>query len=218
MATIFYNSFEQIYSKGLVHHNDTIECSVCGKTYKRESTATTHFNKQNCHTYRNVFENTEAENTMYQIFVSLLAIEGKRCVSRSKFEKSRLYSPIARFMLHCNKNKIMDQGDYLSYVLESTYWKTVNMGVLNALKDSSLKEYRSRRVKNSGKNDEKFFNTNKIRLVTDTTFVLRSLERGDISYEYLFDKIGVDTFLNKLNNVEIERLERLLIEMRDSSL
>jgi hypothetical protein len=112
----------------------------------------------------------------------------------------------------------MDQGDYLSYVLESTYWKTVNMGVLNALKDSSLKEYRSRRVKNSGKNDEKFFNTNKIRLVTDTTFVLRSLERGDISYEYLFDKIGVDTFLNKLNNVEIERLERLLIEMRDSSL
>lgn len=216
MGIIFYNSLEKIYENGLIYNKDNIECSVCGKKYKRESTALKHFEKANCHTLQNVFKDTEAENVMYDIFISLLAIEGKRCVSRVKFSKSRLYNPIAKFMLFCNTNKVMNHGDYLSYVLENTYWNHVSTGIGNALKDSVLKEYREHKKRNLNVDNEKFYNSNKIRLVTDTTFVLRSLERGDISHDYLFDKIGFDTFVNKLNSIEIERLEKFLIGIRDN--
>lgn len=211
MGVIFFNSIEQIYSKGIIENDDTFECSVCGKTYKRESSAIKHFEAMNCHSYRNIFDGTEAENNMYNLFVSLLAIEGKRCISRAKFQKSKLYTPIAKFMLFCHKHKIQDQGDYLTYVLENTYWKTVGMGLSNAIKDSSLKEYRKHKVKFFNQHSEKFFNMNKERILTDTSFVLRSLERGDISHEYLFKQIDFDEFINMLSGVEIERLERYLI-------
>lgn len=215
MANIFYNSFEKIYSKGIIYNDDNIECSVCGKTYKTEANAKKHFEQMNCHTYKNIFDGTEAENMMYEIFVSLLAIENKRCISRAKFPKSKLYTPIAKFMLFCNKHKIQDHGDYLSYVLGNTYWKHLNVGLHNAVKDSVLKDYRKYKIKNFNKNSEKFFNTNKEQIEQDTSFVLRSLERGDISYEYLFSVIDFDEFVNMLSGIEIERLERFLVNVNE---
>lgn len=211
MAVILYNSLDKIYKNGITEEAGEFICTVCGKKYKRESTANNHIEKMNCHTMKNIFQDTKAEGVMYDIFISLLAIEGKRCLSMKKFRTSKLYTPIAKFMLFCNTHKIQNQYEYLTFVLENTYWKFINAGVNNTLKESSLVEYRLYKVKNENEYSEKFYNSNSERLHTDTSFVLRSLERGDISYSYLFTCMDFDKFVDRLSGTEIERLEQILL-------
>lgn len=210
-----FNDVEQIYQKGIVSpaysSSGKYQCSVCEKFFSTETGAARHFAKQACYTIRNVFEGTITENQLYEIYKNLAKVAGDYCLSRVRFRSSRFYSITGKFFLYCYNNKVGDIGGYLEYLIMKeggdNYFHILSLGQ----RDSVLRRYRLRRVKNPDLEAvQAFLRENEERVYSDPSFTLRSLERGDLTLSELEGRIDWDEFMNSLSDAETTRLELFL--------
>jgi len=209
-----FNDIDDIYSNGIQKLGGEYNCSVCGKSYKRRENAERHILQQNCHTYKNLFKGLPVEEYLYDIYRILSSIEEKKGYNKAKFIKSQYYTHIAKFYVFCFNSNIRDITGYLEYVLGNTQWSNVYIGLNNGRRKSVLQKYIKDKPKNINRDDsEKFYQQYEIPLRSNTTFALRSLEKGDISLDCLFSHIEKDNFISELNEVEIHRFTSFLLAM-----
>jgi len=227
MGVKHFNEIDKIYREGLIYNSNGITCSVCNKVYKTKNNtiAKGHIDKRNCHSYYDVFKKTNTEEILYDIYVRLCAAQyqkfGKKILILSfiKFRNTQKYNQAAKLYMFCFDNKIRDILDYVDYVVDNTRWMYDNQFISNGMKDSVLIKYRkTKRTVFDKVLDEKFYNEYHDRLFVDTSFLLRSLERGDISYKYLFEKNPFDNVIDKMNPTEKYRLEKFLLEVSDGGI
>ena len=206
-----FNEIDEIYEKGIVPTSDgQFKCSVCGKIYKTQKNADKHIAKQNCHSYSSVFKGNQIEYKFFSVYNFLAGVEGETGYSFNRFRKSGRYTQIAKLYVFCSRNRLNDIEDYLVYILETYSLPNAYYSLVMGQKESVLVEYRNWLRRNVSNGDSyKFYNEYKEQL-EDTSFVLRSLERGDIHYEFLFDKIDFDGFVEILSDIEKDRLESFL--------
>jgi hypothetical protein len=220
MGIKHFNEIDEIYKNSLIYGSHTITCSVCDKVYKRKNDrlAKEHIGKKKCHSYYQVFKKTITEELLYDIYLRICAAHyqkhGKKVMLLNfrKFTNTQSYNQAAKLYMFCFNNKIRNILDYVDYVIDNTHWKYDNQLVSNGIRDSVLIEYRKTKTKTLDKeSNEKFYNQNKDRLFSDTGFLLRSLERGDINYKYFFKKCSFDNIIDNMNNTEKSRLTKFLL-------
>lgn len=207
-----FNSLDEIYSGSIRLTDKGYECPVCGGLYKTAGGAERHYTKQSCHGYKNIFQDTQAESVLLDIFDKLMQVYGRgRKYTVTSLRKSKQYNSIARFYLFCYNNRIPKPSDYLMYVLSVTKWHSPFNGLSYAQKESMLVEFRkAKRVVYDDSASETFWEANKDDILSDNNFLFRSLEKGEIHFEYLFNQIDFDGFADSLTPPEVERLETFL--------
>lgn len=212
-----FKEIEQIYKDGIQYIDGKYVCPVCKKEYVRETSAQKHYDKQTCFSYRNLFEGSIVETKFFSIYKFITGLENKRGYGFRKFKQSRYYTDIAKFYIFCLNNNIDNHDQYLEYVMLNSYCKTPLKCLYAAQRESTKQQYIEWcRLLNEENRNESFFESYKKYLGEDTEFTLRSLERGDIHCEYLFDRIDFDVFVSKLTKPETIRLEHFLNSMMES--
>lgn len=208
-----FNGIDEIYQQELITLPDgRFECPVCGRTYKRQGAAQDHLLKQDCHSYRNIFYDTNAEPVLLNIYTHLLSINrGSRKPTMRQLRACKQYNQIARFYLFCYQHQLPRPLDYLMYVLENTRWKTPYVGLSYAIKESMLTGFQEAKKEYcDDAANEDFWTRHEDQIQNDNNFVLRALEKGEIHISYLFSKLDVDAFFDRLSIFEQERLDRFL--------
>ena len=207
-----FNNFDSIYGGGIDNHNDVFVCTVCGKEYKREKAATTHIEKQNCHTYKNIFKDTPTEDIIREITNVLMTITGSRFYSSNKkVRNSKIYNQIAKFLIYCNTSSISDYKRYFKYCVEELHYTNLNMLMAESIKEITTKVYYEwRRANPDIEAMEKFFDMNMVDIESNSNFTIRNIEKGNLSGEFLAKKIDLNKFVNSLSDVQVERLKRVL--------
>ena len=216
MITLF-NNVERLYGQPVLSDNEKWYCPVCQKGYKQKKSLENHINKRNCHSYVDLFHDTVSERYMYDVYKEMIE---DNMIPPSKggvkgFRKSKYYKPIANLLIYWSRNNC-DMDMLAMYVLYFNRKNHFNhtITLLNSIaSDGFLREFRGYLMKNEHLIDsESFFNNYKERLQSDTTFMLRSLERGDIGLSYLLDDMreGMDAHLESMTNAELRRYSNIL--------
>jgi len=213
-----FNSLEDIYSGGIIRwyseeaQRELHTCSVCNKEYKTSTAALKHIEKQDCHTYKEIFKDTPTENVIREIANVLMTITGSRFYSSNKkVRQSRIYNQIAKFVIYCNTSSINDYKRYLKYCVEELRYKNLNGLMAEAVKEITTKEYYEwRRSHPDYEAMDKFFDMHRIDICLNANFTIRNIEKGNLNATFLVKKIDLPNFVDNLNDVQVERLRRLL--------
>ena len=217
-----FNDLDEIYKLGGIVTKDGIECSVCGKTYKRHTAFDKHFSKQDCFKYTDMFQGTLVEPMMYKLFEEAIHNDAhaRFVPTLSKFRKSPLYSTISKFWLFCFRNNMSTSQTlhYFNYLMDESFKKYMSFEgkrqftstiLNNGSKENALKIYRTECARGlcTEAMSRDFYDKNKELLGEDVNFTLRALERGDITYDVLFGFIDFDEFTDRLSFAEQRQLE-----------
>lgn len=210
------NDIEPLYQKGIIERDGLYVCGVCSKEYKRYSSALKHLEKQSCHSYVQLLKGTLTEELMYTLYTSILNELGNNySIGMVKFrEKTRMYNALAKYLTYTQKHSLTN-GQVIDYFLYVYFNKANNISqAANYAKDNNiLKEFRQFMIKNHELIDSKtFYDKNKDKITSDTSFTIRSIERGEISIYYILDHVD-DKFCEKLSKIEQNRLEEVLSVM-----
>lgn len=206
-----FNDLDTIYSEGMGKTliSGGYQCPVCNLKYKTETGIDKHIAKRSCHNYRHLFAGTLPEDEFYVLYKDVADIYSLPKMSRNVFLKSPIYTMIAKFYVFCLNKFVGNVSDYITFLIrEKRYPKPFQ--VFNFGKKESLvrlfRKDKANRVSPKNPDNEIFFNRNEELIRNDVVFVLRALERGDISYKYLFTKIDMDGFVNRMNDIHKNRL------------
>lgn len=207
------NTLDDIYSGEIVEKDGMFVCPVCEKEYKRKSAATKHFEERSCFKYQNLFKGTLVENKLYNLHKKFSAINGNRGWTIRKFRNSGQYTSIAKFYVYCANNNV-NLEDYFDYAIHEFRFDSLATALKKAAMETQLRIFRdeaAHEYTNDDK-DERFYNANEEWLGTraNTGKTIRALERGDISVDYLFNRIDFDQFLNNLTQHEMDRVAKVL--------
>ncbi|MBT8449362.1 MAG: hypothetical protein KJO69_06710 [Gammaproteobacteria bacterium] len=203
-----FNDLDDLYKGGLLHIEDKIICSVCGKEYTQEHYAIKHIENQSCHTMKQIFGNKAPEKLFYKLYKKFSSLENVRHVfTFVKFRRTSMYDMIAKFYVFCLQNNVQNIEDYFDYLIHEYRYKTLATCMVIGKKESTLREFRETSHQYLDDDDnEKFFEANEKRLRHDESFAIRSMERGDITYTYLFTKMDGDEFIEQLPPPLVSRL------------
>ena len=206
-----YNDIDEIYKNGFIERDDLFICSVCKREYKRRSSVVKHMSHTKCHSYRQIFEGSPVEQKLFSLYKTTCAIENKQGYTFRKFKKSSFYTKFAKWYMFCLNNNIKNINNFYEYALSKIKTDMVMKALEFSMKESFLKEYlyTCRRGTDIIRS-ERFFNMFEGYIKENTSFVLRSLEKGDIDVVTLFEKIDPDIFINNLSDQERSRFESFL--------
>jgi ribosomal protein L37AE/L43A len=208
-----YNEIEKIYEgKEVIEKDGRFHCPVCKKSYAKRERTQKHLNEWSCHSYKQVFEGTQSEELFYELYKA--AKTSNRImrklqdvpVSPKEFKKhTKSYNLIAKFYTFCLGNNIKDPIDYFTYVVVDGHWKDAFVVFHIAQVQFWLNSYFKHRRENvNEKTSELFWNQYQDELKTNTQFLIRALERGEIRWDYLFERIKIqDLFLTDAEKEQI---------------
>lgn len=207
------NDIEPIYSRGIEERNGLYVCTVCGKKYKQSKRANTHIEKRNCHSYYQLLKNTLTEELMYKLYTSILnELNNKSYVSLDLFRKKKnIYNALARYVTYTQRHSLTNDH-VINYFLYVYFNKASNITQASnyAANTNILKEFREFMIKNPELiNSEEFFDKNKDKMLNDTSFVVRSIERGEVSVFFVIENLG-DEFIEGLSTFEEKRVQDTL--------
>lgn len=208
-----FNELDDIYNKDIIDITNGHRCPVCDKVYKRKVSAEKHLTKKNCHSNRQVFRGTIAEDMFYQLYLNVATINATVTLSRVSFMRNNFYyNLIARYYMYCRNHNIQNIAGYIEWVLRTQYCKSNPYNSFRiAVRDDVYEEYhKRRRYLVTEEESQKFYNEHHDHLVCDTSYVIRCLENGNIHYEFLFNQIDADDFMGQLSDLEGERMQRFL--------
>lgn len=172
-------------------------CPICGKKYKKIETLKKHYEEKSCHSAVDIFKDTQTEFLMLNVFVVLCFREKeKSVVSMGSFRKSKYYSRVAEFFVFCRKNNIKSWENYMEYC--SQYYNGNMNGFLSYLiKESTLTlYYHWRRGNITEEASTRFLQENFSELKDNFNFLVRSIERGEMTLETAISGIGHLHFVN----------------------
>ena len=210
-----FNDIDDIYiNKDVIEKDGVYICPICNHKAKRETTIQKHFVKKDCHTYKDIFKNTQTEKDLFNLYRTLLTLvdNNVRGFGIEQFRKQSSYTILAKFFLFCFTNKI-SMDSYTNFCLDKFFNSVANpfIAISCGIKETVLQDFMLWRRMNGKKIDSiKFFEKNRSIITTDTSFALRILERGDVDIETFFQNLDFDSFITKLNNVQKTYLEIIL--------
>lgn len=211
MTMKLFNTLDEIYSGEPYASPYGYRCPVCSKDFRTVKGVERHFAKRNCHKLTRVFKNTEGENTIYSLYRKLCRAEKRFPYKLENFRDTRFYTIIGKFVLFCYSNTITDMEEYLFFVIRSSNPDQLIKGAVFATNERMLKRYREWKIHHvTDDQSRRFYNLHSQLLKTDINFVLRALEKGEISTSYYFSKISLFDFYDKLSDAQKYRFENLL--------
>lgn len=196
-----YNDINELYNQPVLETRNGWMCPVCEKEYKRRTFLNKHLESKKCHSIVDVFKNTETEMfglEAYQ-FIQEEHTFIRKINSLSQFRRSKLYKPIMESIVFWSQNK-GSMHQFKFYILWCTRLVRSNTDLYKAIysskQEKNLKEFRLflQRKTPHVIDSERFHNINKDKLLNDNWFLLRSIERADISLEYAIQNMGMDRF------------------------
>lgn len=210
-----FTELDEIYSKKIISYGDgTFECPVCGKEYKTQKGIDRHYAQRDCHSAKDVFSADKYVTDFYKLYiqVSSLSPKEKRGYTKNQFRNNkRAYNSVANYYWYCYQNKIQDYYDYIEYILMNASMSTPVMAFNVAQNDRLLKDYRRYKISHiTFEESETFYNRNQSRIPSDTNFLLRALERGEIGIHHLNELFDVDAMMSGFSEIEDERLQSVI--------
>lgn len=168
-------------------------CPVCGKDYATRAGIFRHMEKQDCAPADLLFADTVTERIGYDFFISSAPEFNKnQRKGLSVFRKSKYYRQVLMYVLHCMTNKA-DPYMFYEWAKLKKKPRYYNHILSLMMKDTSLVEFREHLIQNEELIDsEKFYQANEEYLLSNTAFLVRSLERGDIGLDFCMNHPSVD--------------------------
>lgn len=182
----FVNDVDHLYDQLVAQDsNGRFICPVCEKDYATRAGIHKHLAARDCAPTSLLFEGTVTEDvglTFYQKTVGEFNPRARGTLIA--FRKSRYYSAVLKFVLHCMNNKV-DSEMFFYWIKAAKRPRYYNQALSMGMKDSMLVEFRDHLIKNPELIDsESFFEQHRERLLSDNVFLTRALERGDISLPF----------------------------------
>lgn len=169
--------------------NGKFKCNVCGKEYARQSTYTKHIQAQDCFNFSDLFKGTSIEDDGFFMFRELMSVFNPKCrVSMMYFRKAKIYNSVLRLILRCIQMEVTNPGDYVSWAYKKNKPKQAQQLLSYLNYDTSVYSFRRHLIANPNLIDSKsFFSRYGDDLKKDHLFLLRSLQKGHISIQYLME-------------------------------
>lgn len=199
------NDVGALYEKGMKKlKNGLLVCPVCEKSYRCELSANKHLNARNCHKMQDLVKGTLHETkgyAMYQLLVSNLNPSAK--LSLQTFQKSPMYNPVMRFTMFCSLHSVFDCDVYLSWLNEVKGLEQVNTILKEGIREDNLREFRIFAQKHSLMPSEKIYDAYREDLLTDDEYLVRCIEKAQISLKFLASREDFP-FEERLANLPID--------------
>ena len=204
------NNVDELYNSGLIVTDDGWKCPVCEKNYKINGFAQKHLDKRDCFTMVHLFRDTDLEPSIRTIANHLVAqyIGARAFRSMKSFRKSRYYNPVAKIMLYNILNGVNDIEKYIMWGMDhcgnGEFWHLTKFLGRDIL---SLTDYYRYKIRNiTIEEQEKFYHKMKYELHTNSIFLIRSLEKGDITLLFLAEKMDIGKFVDSISEIQRQRL------------
>lgn len=219
------NEFKEIAEifegKELIHHGEKdVECPVCGKHYKTVSGAQKHLDAQSCAKKQDIFANSAYETNAFILYTNIVhEMKPTARVTIKTFRKSPMYGLVIDFVLSTSIFEIKDRGLYFSYLRDIRDLHP-NSVLKAGTEEKNAREFRTfQQLYPKYIDSAKFFDQYGEDLIEDDEFLVRSIEKSDISIKWLlsnrkhnFEKmidslpIGlsmrIDTVINSMAEME----------------
>ena len=188
------NDVSELYNKEVkTDSKGRFVCPVCDKPYSTRAGIFNHIKEQDCAPPVKLFGDTITEKLGYDFFIATVCEFNKNQRSGlSAFRRSRYYKAVLRLMLHCMNNKV---DAYLFYEWAKIKRKPryYNNVLSIMMKDTSLVEFRKHLLQNEELIDsEKFYEQNEETILSNTSFLIRAIERGDIGLDFCLNHDTID--------------------------
>ena len=217
-----HNDIDQLYEED-VYYSELKEkyiCPVCGKGFQSEKGAKNHKDRRNCFNAVSLFKNTLTENKMFRIYKTFLDkgtyVSRYENVSIKNFRKEPVYKPLAKFVHFCYKNKISSMEEYFYFIYYSNKTYSVKNTLEKGITNKWLRKFRKWLKENPELIDsDRFIEANYNKLKKDANFLIRSLQRSDVSLFRLMDYIDIEEV--PMHKQQLKDLKEVINEFKESS-
>ncbi len=209
----YYNDVSHMYQEPAKElKNGKFQCPVCGAEYATRSGVFKHMQKQDCAPASLMFEGTITEDVAHSLFCDTVGHYSKhQRKSLSSFRKSKHYRGVLQATLHCMNNKI-DSVLFMEWIRMSKKPRYYNHLMSLAVKDSTLVDFRNHLIKNEELIDSSyFFERNEEQILKSDSFLIRSLQRGDIGLDYCMNHKDIDLMSRIDGMCEANRIHLLSV-------
>ena len=200
------NDVSDLYNEVPKENNGDFECPVCGKVYKTRAGIFKHMKEQDCAPAHLVFKGTATETVAHDLYAATVSQFMPRArKTLQAFRKSKVYKPYLRFALHGMQNKL-DVALLFEWILEKKKPMYVNAALSLGLKKSITDEFRMFLKQNPDLiPSEQFYESYKEDMKIFPDFLVRSLEKAQISIKYLhevgfFNEVDVTNYPEHLKD------------------
>ena len=208
-----YHSMDSIYSEGVEKTSKGFECSVCGKLYKRENMANKHYEGRTCWNMVNLFKDTPSELTFIAIANVLLGrLRDVRAYTSMKlFRRSAIYQLVAKLVIYNTVHSIHDIDNYVLWGI-SKMPSNPSMILNFLIKDRQdfSEFFNFRRSILTEKEQYQFFEQNFDKLIDNPAFMIRQVEKGWLTFEYISSRINIKRWMSNLSIIHTQKVRELL--------
>lgn len=179
---------------------DTLTCPFCDKEYVNKKSFDKHIEKARETGYACVkplylFEDTATEEYGLQYYIDLMNMFYKKPVrvTTQSFRSSKIYTSMCEYVLF-TMDKHLGSLEYMRFVFRQFKVTPKAPAVIlkKAKEERTLADYfKFRRHHQDWIRSDEFFERHKDNLEADDRFLMKSLRRGDIAFEFCFDKLNL---------------------------
>ena len=209
-----FHNLDEIYTEGLQITPKGFECPVCGKVYKREKAANIHYDARSCWDMVHLFRDTPTEVTIRSLANVLLgSLRDVRAYSSMKrFRKSSIYQLTAKLIMYNITNDINDIENYVMWGMHKVKANNPAMTLNFLLKDrlDFSDFYDFRRSILTDPEQSRFYDQNIDRMTENPNFMIRQVEKGWLTFEFISTKISMSEWMMKLNDIQAHKVRELL--------
>lgn len=194
MNTNHINDVSELYQQPVEQDaKGRFVCPVCDKPYATRAGIHRHMSEQDCAPANKLFADTVTEDVGYEFFIATVGYYNKnQRKGLGAFRKSKYYKAVLRATLHCMNNKV-DGTLFFEWIKLAKKPKYYNHALSLMMKDTVLVEFREHLVKNEELiESERFFEQNEEAVLSNDSFLIRAIERGDIGLDYAMGHSSID--------------------------
>lgn len=208
---ILFNDLDQIYSLPPHASAGGYQCPVCQKDFTTPVGAERHHAKRKCHRLCHIFEGTVTETAIYDLYRAICRADGRRPLKMENFRPSRFYTLIGKFFLYCINNGVTNPPEYFWFSKDLTNPEELVRGTALALNDRVLGQYRAWKINNvTDEQSRNFYELNSNALLTNITYAIRCMEKGEISPRYYFSRVDRDEFVKASTAIQAAQLSQVM--------
>lgn len=206
------NDIDEMYDINIRHYKTikgTYNCPLCKGDYVSKETFEIHLAKKDCYDIKDLVADTLIEDVAFKWFVEVMeADKGKSIYNVAKFRKDRLFKAFIQTAIFCSQHQERRLMQYLAFMMLVKKFKRVGTAVRNMMKESNLRDFRMFLHVNDEIDDTVFVQQHLEDLKTDHHFLVRSLEKAEMSLQTLLEW-DLDTIMANMPIDYKERIQRI---------
>lgn len=192
-------------------------CPVCMSKFDKKSDCQEHLKEQKCLKMSRLFEDTKIENYVYLCFKETISHFKTSCINKINtkslqyFRNSFLsdYFFVLYFAVESHK---VNLDEFLEYIILNVGEYLYPYHLSGYADNSNIIRFKVWRRNNRNENKLKRFIINNRNKLKDPDFILKSLETGNLTYDYIEKKVLKEEMLNKFTGPQLEYLQKLMEE------